>query len=111
VTLMILAAFGTATIDLRFFVITMLVGILSGTYSSIYNASPILYVWEKAVAKKKGEGATILAIARAENSRARVVTTLVEDRPVANTDTAGRTYGQVRRRASAVKDSRKELDE
>jgi len=111
VTLMILAAFGTATIDLRFFVITMLVGILSGTYSSIYNASPILYVWEKAVAKKKGEGATILAIARAENSRARVVTTLLEDRPVANTDTAGRTYGQVRRRASAVKDSRKELDE
>lgn len=111
-TLIIVAAFGTATIDLRFFVITMLVGILSGTYSSIYNASPILYLWEKAIAKKKGEAFTIMGIARSENSRAKVATTVVEeDRPAANTDTGGRTYGQVRRRASAVKNSHKEIDD
>lgn len=111
VTLIIVAAFGTATIDLRFFVITMLVGIVSGTYSSIYNASPILYLWEKAVAKKHGESKTILGIAKGENARARVATTVVEDRPAANTDPAGRTYGQVRRRASSVKNSRIELDD
>jgi preprotein translocase subunit SecF len=27
--------------------VTLLVGVFSGTYSSIFNASPILVVWEK----------------------------------------------------------------
>jgi preprotein translocase subunit SecF len=27
-------------------VVTLLVGVFSGTYSSIFNASPILVVWE-----------------------------------------------------------------
>ncbi len=39
-----LALFGGDTI--RHFVIILLVGIFSGTYSSIFNASPILVVWE-----------------------------------------------------------------
>jgi preprotein translocase subunit SecF len=39
-----LALFGGVTI--RHFVIILLVGVLSGTYSSIFNASPILVVWE-----------------------------------------------------------------
>jgi preprotein translocase subunit SecF len=43
-TLLALALFGGVTI--RHFIITLLVGILSGTYSSIFNASQILVVWE-----------------------------------------------------------------
>jgi preprotein translocase subunit SecF len=31
----------------------MLVGILTGTYSSVYVASPILLAWQDAAAKKK----------------------------------------------------------
>ena len=43
-TLLSLALFGGESI--RHFVIILLVGIFSGTYSSIFNASPILVVWE-----------------------------------------------------------------
>ncbi|MDL1896364.1 protein translocase subunit SecF [Anaerolineae bacterium CFX7] len=43
-TLAALALFGGVTI--RQFVLTMLIGILSGTYSSIFNAAQILVVWE-----------------------------------------------------------------
>jgi preprotein translocase subunit SecF len=45
ITLLALAIFGGITI--RHFVITLLVGVFSGTYSSIFNAAPILVVWEK----------------------------------------------------------------
>ncbi len=112
-TLAILLIFGTATPDLKLFCVTMLGGIISGTYSSIYNASPILYLWDKAVIKRKGEAHSILGIARAENTRARAAQVFVAepDRVEANTDTTGRSYGQVRRRASAVKNSRIEMDD
>jgi preprotein translocase subunit SecF len=43
-TLLALALFGGDSI--RHFVIILMVGILSGTYSSIFNAAPILVVWE-----------------------------------------------------------------
>ena len=43
-TLSALALFGGDSI--RHFVIILLVGVFSGTYSSIFNASPILVVWE-----------------------------------------------------------------
>ncbi len=43
-TLLALALFGGDTI--RHFVTILLVGVFSGTYSSIFNASPILVVWE-----------------------------------------------------------------
>lgn len=43
-TLLALVLFGGDSI--RHFVIILLVGIFSGTYSSIFNASPILVVWE-----------------------------------------------------------------
>ena len=43
-TLFALALFGGDTT--RHFVIVLLAGIFSGTYSSIFNASPILVVWE-----------------------------------------------------------------
>lgn len=40
-----LLLFGGETI--RWFVVALLVGIISGTYSSIFNASPILVVWHE----------------------------------------------------------------
>jgi preprotein translocase subunit SecF len=43
-TLFALVLFGGDSI--RHFVIILLVGVFSGTYSSIFNASPILVVWE-----------------------------------------------------------------
>jgi preprotein translocase subunit SecF len=43
-TLFALALFGGESI--RHFVIILLVGVFSGTYSSIFNAAPILVVWE-----------------------------------------------------------------
>jgi preprotein translocase subunit SecF len=43
-TLLALVIFGGSTI--RHFVIILMIGLLSGTYSSIFNASPILVVWE-----------------------------------------------------------------
>ena len=44
ITLLALALFGGSSI--RHFVVILLVGVFSGTYSSIFNASPILVVWE-----------------------------------------------------------------
>lgn len=43
-TLLALALFGGSTI--RHFVVILLIGVFSGTYSSIFNAAPILVVWE-----------------------------------------------------------------
>ena len=44
-TLLTLFLFGGVTI--RSFVLALLVGIFSGTYSSIFNASMLLVVWER----------------------------------------------------------------
>jgi len=60
VTLAILVFLGSSTPDLKHFNAAMLVGILSGTYSSIFNAAPILVLWERIVSKRKGVGATIM---------------------------------------------------
>jgi hypothetical protein len=38
--------FGSVSPDLRHFYVAMLVGVISGTYSSIFNASQIIVDWE-----------------------------------------------------------------
>jgi preprotein translocase subunit SecF len=43
-TLLALLIFGGSTI--RHFIVILMIGLLSGTYSSIFNAAPILVVWE-----------------------------------------------------------------
>jgi preprotein translocase subunit SecF len=43
-TLLALLLFGGVTT--RHFVTILLIGVFSGTYSSIFNAAPILVVWE-----------------------------------------------------------------
>jgi preprotein translocase subunit SecF len=44
-TLLALILFGGESI--RWFVIALFIGIFSGTYSSIFNAAPLLVVWEE----------------------------------------------------------------
>jgi len=41
--------------SVRYFVLALLVGIISGTYSSIFTASPILVMWENRILKKQKE--------------------------------------------------------
>ena len=113
VTLLILVVFGTPTPDLKFFVVTMLIGIVSGTYSSIYNASPILYLWDKSIVDKKGEKAGLVGLAKAEMARSATFGKAPQAAPrsEANVSESGRSYGQVRRRAKdTVRDSWTEID-
>lgn len=49
--LLALLLFGGTTI--RWFVVALLVGIISGTYSSIFNAAPILVVWHQWQQKRR----------------------------------------------------------
>ncbi|MBS1706098.1 MAG: protein translocase subunit SecD [Armatimonadetes bacterium] len=119
-TLAVMIAFGTPTIDLKFFCVVMLTGIVSGTYSSIFNATPILYLWDRLTARTKGEEHTLIAEANAEMNRLRSMAMQTQvaaaTAPVVPTATpqsgaAGqRGYGQVRRRRSAVDQSKQEID-
>ncbi len=104
VTLLILVFFGTPTPELKFFVLAMMIGIISGTYSSIYNASPILYLWDKRVLAKKGPEHTLVSMANAEVARTRIVATQripEQAQPQVQSPASNRSYGQVRRRANA----------
>jgi preprotein translocase subunit SecF len=49
--LLAMLIFGGETI--RWFVVALLIGIVSGTYSSIFNASPLLVVWQDLLQKRK----------------------------------------------------------
>lgn len=109
VTLLILVAFGTPTPELKFFVLAMMVGIISGTYSSIYNASPILFLWDLAIGKKKGADHTLVGMANAEHLRHQVITTRISEPEVQSA--SGRTYGQVRRRAKDNKQGHIEIED
>jgi preprotein translocase subunit SecF len=41
--------------SIRWFVVALLIGITSGTYSSIFNASPLLVVWQEILQKRKNK--------------------------------------------------------
>ncbi len=49
--LLALLLFGGVTI--RWFVVALLIGIISGTYSSIFNAAPILVTWQNFAQRRK----------------------------------------------------------
>ncbi|MBI3069867.1 MAG: protein translocase subunit SecF [Candidatus Levybacteria bacterium] len=53
-----LLLFGGET--LRWFIVALLIGIASGTYSSIFNAAPLLVVWEEWSQKRKSNSKVIL---------------------------------------------------
>jgi len=118
-TLLILLFLGTTTPDLKLFCVTMLAGILSGTYSSLYNASPILWLWDKATMRKHGEEAGFMALARAEAAKNRTIVTQAAA-AMATTGTTsasgtttvnGRTYGQVKRKVRASDRAKQNLDD
>lgn len=112
-TLIILIIWGTATPDLKFFCVAMLAGIAVGTYSSIFNAAPILYLWDTRVAKRLGFEKSLMGEARREARHVRTTPLAVaadeESRSVV--DSQGRSYGQVKRRRSAVERSTVEIDD
>lgn len=122
VTLLIMIVIGTPTPELKFMCTTMMLGIVTGTYSSIFNAAPILFLWDKAVIKMKGEKAGLAAEALRE-SKHRQATQTRSAEPVAPAATnfgnaatpdkpvAGSNYGQVRRRRSVVDKATHEIDE
>ena len=58
-TLLALLLFGGAAIN--DFVLALLIGIISGTYSSIFNASPLLVVWQHWEDRRRGRVATTRA--------------------------------------------------
>ena len=95
----------------------MLAGIVSGTYSSIFNAAPILYLWDKALARKRGEEHALIGMARAAASHTRLTRpTVASTTPTAATPAAPNAtaagYGQTRRRrASEAKKGVQELDD
>jgi preprotein translocase subunit SecF len=41
--------------SIRWFVVALLIGIVSGTYSSIFNAAPLLVLWEELDAKRRSK--------------------------------------------------------
>jgi hypothetical protein len=98
---------GTTTPDLKFFCLAMLLGIISGTYSSIYNAAPILYLWDKYIGRKYGQKATLIAEAIREQERMRAAA-LAMNQPF---DATQHGYAQVKRRDSPLERSKKFLDE
>lgn len=118
VTLILLIAFGSATTELKLFNAAMLAGIVSGTYSSIFNAAPILYLWDKMVARKRGEEHSLIGMARTAASATQVRLTRAPEAstpatsagPTGTTSAAG--YGQTkRRRASDAQKGVQELDD
>jgi preprotein translocase subunit SecF len=54
-TLTALLLFGGPSI--RTFILALLIGITSGTYSSIFNAAPLLTIWEEWEARRRGRPA------------------------------------------------------
>ncbi len=106
-TLILLIVFGSATPELRLFNATMLIGIISGTYSSIFNAAPILYFWDRAVGKKHEEN-TMLALARSAASRVRLTR---ETAPVQSQAAASDSYGTVKRKRRASESATQYIDD
>ena len=44
--------------SIHYFVLALLIGIISGTYSSIFNASPLLVVWQLWEDRRRARGAS-----------------------------------------------------
>lgn len=112
-SLVILIAIGSATPDLKLFNAAMLLGVISGTYSSIYNAAPILYFWDRAIGRKRGEKQTLVYLAAEELARARAAATATAAHggtPAQQTE-ASQSYGSIKRKSGVDKKGTVELDD
>lgn len=66
IVLVALVIWGAVTQDLRFFYVTMLIGVVAGTYSSIFVASQLMVSWQGAREKlhqRQMEAAKATAVA------------------------------------------------
>ena len=61
-TLLALLLFGGSATT--YFVLALLIGIVSGTYSSIFNAAPLLVVWQEREDRRHGR-TRVRAVGRA----------------------------------------------
>ncbi|MCB8933127.1 MAG: protein translocase subunit SecD [Chthonomonadaceae bacterium] len=114
VSLAILIFIGSATPDLKLFNAAMLVGVISGTYSSIYNAAPILYLWDRAIGRKKGEKHTLVHLASEELARARAAATAAAAHggtPAQAPGDPSQSYGSIKRKSGVDKKGTVELDD
>ncbi len=109
VTLLILVFVGTTVPEIQFMCLTMAAGIAVGTYSSIFNASPILWMWNNASVKAHGEQADLVVEAERERKLQAKIALQSDDRVYK--DDAGSTYGQVKRKKSATDQAAREVDE
>jgi len=62
ITLTALLLFGGSAIT--YFVLALLIGIVSGTYSSIFNAAPLLVVWQEWEERRRGRVAPVTRSSR-----------------------------------------------
>lgn len=106
--LVLLLIFGTPTPDLKFMVLIMFLGIAVGTYSSIFNASPILWLWDKAIVKKKGEGEGLVAEAQRES---KLRAAQIVSAPVAAGEVDTSAYGTIKRKQSVREQASHSIDE
>lgn len=101
----ILIAIGTPTPELKFMCVAMLAGIAVGTYSSIFNAAPILWLWNRATIKSKGEDAGMMQEAAREQK-------LIAQQRLADKQIQESSYGTIKRRNKTVADkANRNLDE
>lgn len=111
VPLGILLFVGTPTPELKFMVLTMLLGILVGTYSSIFNAAPILYLWNRRIMKKLGESHGLLQEAVREN-KLRASSALAHSVTTADSDSVNDAgYGTIKRKRSVREQATVDLDD
>ena len=90
--------------------VAMLTGILVGTYSSIFNASPILYLWDLASIKRKGPAGGLMAEAEREIKLRATQVAAAGGMGMAPGETpAG--YGTVKRRSSVADQATRPVDE
>lgn len=99
---------GSPTPDLKFMMLVMFFGIAVGTYSSIFNASPILWLWNKAVIKRKGEKEGLVAEAQHE-SKLRAAQVVAAPTAGAEIDTSA--YGTIKRKQSVKEQASHKVDD
>ena len=110
VTLVILVIFGTTVPELKFMCLTMAAGIAVGTYSSIFNASPILWLWNKAAIKRHGQQADLMEEAQRE-AKLRAKIAMDTDSDKVYKDETAAAYGQIKRKTSAADKATRPVDE
>jgi preprotein translocase subunit SecF len=65
VLLVLIALFFFGGITIRHFIGALIIGTITGTYSSIFNAAPIVYLWTKRSRKERAEALPLPTVAPA----------------------------------------------